>query len=117
MAQELIVTAARLSKGNWLHPTRLVLTPHELRFEKRKTFGRHSESVRLDQIVRVGLNTGMLFATFFIETETGHRLEASGLPKPDAERLREQLGAWQQSPPAPEASVAPLGHRAEIDPA
>ena len=89
-------TASRWTQGNFLFPTRLVVSPLRVSRVKSRWFGSNDESIAMSKIASVHISTGVLWAEIRIESTGGTDPIASyGHSKADAQRIRDLIERYQ----------------------
>jgi hypothetical protein len=92
------VRASRLTTTNQLFPVQVVVFPERIASYKPRFFGHTENSISIDQIASVKIQAGVAFADVVIDTTGGSPpIVIHGLWKKDAERLRQLIGAAQES--------------------
>jgi hypothetical protein len=89
-------TASRWTQGNFLFPTKLVVSPLRVSRVKSRLFGSNEESIAISKIASVHISTGVVWSEIRIEstggtdpiTSHGHRIE-------DAQRIRDLIETYQ----------------------
>jgi hypothetical protein len=88
--------ASRLTRGNRLFPTQLVIDEHSLVRRKRDWLKVDEVSMHLSRIASVRIETGILFADIRIESSGGDDdIVSHGHGKGDARRIKERIERWQ----------------------
>ena len=91
-------TASRWTKGNFLFPTRLVVSPQRVSRVKSRWFGNNEESIAISKIASVHISTGMVWADIRIESTSGaDPITSHGHRKADAQRIRDLIESHQAS--------------------
>lgn len=85
--------ASRFSVGNFLFPSKLSVSEHEITFIDRKIIGSDLISISFYQIEVVEIRTGLFFATIIVGSEGGAKIIASGFKKADAREIKTLLDA------------------------
>jgi hypothetical protein len=92
------IRASRLTISNQLFPVQVAVFPERIARYKPRFFGHMEESISTDQIASVKIQAGVVFADVVIDTTGGSPpIVIHGLWKKDAERLRQLIGAAQES--------------------
>jgi len=92
-----VYTSSRLTNGNFWFPDRVTVAKDGIHFLKRRLFGSDEEIINYDQIASVKINTGMFWADISIETAGGSQpVFINGLPKADAQEIKETIRRYQQ---------------------
>jgi hypothetical protein len=88
--------ASRWTQGNFLFPTRLVVSPLRVSRVKSRWFGSNDESIAISKIASVHISTGMLWAEIRIESTGGtDPITSHGHRKGDAQRIRDLIERYQ----------------------
>jgi hypothetical protein len=89
-------TASRWTQGNFLFPTRLVISPLRVSRVKSRWFGSNDESIATSKIASVHISTGVLWAEIRIESTGGtDPITSHGHRKRDAQRIRDLIESYQ----------------------
>jgi hypothetical protein len=89
-------TASRWTQGNFLFPTRLVVSPLRVSRVKSRWFGSNDESIAMSKIASVHISTGVLWAEIRIESTGGtDPITSHGHRKGDAQRIRDLIEHYQ----------------------
>jgi len=89
-------TASRFTQGNFLFPTKLVISPLRVIRIKSRMFGSNEESIAMSKIASVHISTGMFWSEIVIESTGGTDPMAShGRRKRDAQRIRDLIEMYQ----------------------
>ena len=88
--------ASRLTEGNFIFPTKIVVTPHAVMRRKRSWFSSNEESVGILNVATVNITTGIIWSDIRIESSGGSDpLESHGHTKADARRIKEVIETYQ----------------------
>ena len=116
-----VFRASRLSAGNHLLPTQVLITPSNVVHFTPQWFGRYEHSIHIAHIASVGIDTHIIFSDVYIETSGGAApIHCKGHYKKDAVRMKDLIEGYQAAyyagggskpapppvPPAPPASAA-----------
>ena len=89
-------TASRWTQGNFIFPTRIVVSPLRVSRVKSRWFGRNEESIPVSKVASVHISTGMLWAEILIESTGGtDPITSHGHRKKDAQRIRDLIESYQ----------------------
>ena len=89
-------TASRWTTGNFLFPTRLVVSPLRVSRVKSRWFGSNDESIAISKIASVHISTGVLWSEIRIESTGGtDPITSHGHRKADAQRIRDLIEGYQ----------------------
>jgi hypothetical protein len=93
-----VIHASRLTSGNLLFPVQIAVFPERVARYKPRFFGHTEDSISTDLIASVKVQAGVVFADVVLDTAGGSPpIMIHGLWKKDAERLRQLIGAAQDS--------------------
>ncbi len=88
--------ASRLTDGNFLFPTKIIVGPHAVMRRKRSWLTLNEESVGIMNVATVNITTGIIWADIRIESSGGSDpLESHGHTKGDARRIKELIEQFQ----------------------
>ncbi len=91
-----VFRASRLSRGNHLFPTQVLITPTSVVQYTPRWFGRHEETIHMAHISSVKIDTGMLLSNVYIETSGGaNPIACHGHRKGDAGRMKQLIEEYQ----------------------
>lgn len=89
-------SASRWTQGNFLFPTKLVVSPLRVSRVKSRLFGSNDESIAMSKIASVHISTGVLWAEIRIESTGGtDPITSHGHRKADAQRIRDLIETYQ----------------------
>jgi hypothetical protein len=89
-------TASRWTQGNFLFPTRIVVSPTRVSRIKSRWFGSNDESIAISKVASVHITTGVLWAEIRIESTGGtDPITSHGHRKADAQRIRDLIESYQ----------------------
>ncbi|MFZ0278297.1 MAG: hypothetical protein WA254_09185 [Candidatus Sulfotelmatobacter sp.] len=89
-------TASRFTQGNFLFPTRLVVSPLRVSRIKSRLFGSNEESIAMSKVASVHISTGVLWSEVRIESTGGtDPITSHGHRKQDAQRIRDLIERYQ----------------------
>ena len=109
-----VFVASRLTEGNLIFPTALIVTENAVMRRKRRWFSLNEESVGIRNVATVNITTGLVWSDIRIESTGGtDPLESHGHSKADARRIKELIEQLQSRIPG----WAPGGAPAPEDPA
>ena len=84
-----IFRASRLSRGNRLFPTQVLITPTSVVHYTPELVGRREQSIHLAHVSSVSINTNFMFSDVIIETSGGATpVRCHGHKKKDAARMK-----------------------------
>jgi hypothetical protein len=88
--------ASRWTSGNFLFPTRLLITDQSIVRRKRSWFSVREETVHARNIANVSVRTGMIWSDILIETSGGSDpLDSHGHTKADAREIQQRIQELQ----------------------
>ena len=107
-----VFRASRLSKGNRIFPTQVLITPTSVVQHTPQWIGKLEETIHLAHVASVRVDTHLLFSDVFIETSGGvNPVKCYGHRKKDAVRMKALIeqyqSAYYRGPAAPPAPPAP----------
>ena len=95
-AQGDVFRASRLSTGNHLFPTQVLITPTAVVQYTPRWIGRREETIHMAHIASVKIETGMLLSDVLIETSGGtDPIACHGHRKGDATRMKNLIERYQ----------------------
>jgi hypothetical protein len=93
-----VFRASRLSAGNHLFPTQVLITDSTVVQYKPRWIGREEESIHMAHIASVKIDTGVLLSDLLIETSGGSDpIRCHGHHKADAVRMKTLIERAQNS--------------------
>ncbi len=101
-----VFRASRLSAGNRLFPTQVLIAPQSVVQYTPQWVGKHEESIHMAHVASVRIDTGLLLSNVLIETTGGSSpIHCRGHRKKDAMRMKQlieeyQSAFYQSAPPA-----------------
>lgn len=88
--------ASRLSAGNHLFPTQVLITPASVVHYTPQLVGRLEHSIHIAHVASVGIDTNLLFSDVYIETTGGTSpIRCHGHRKRDAGRMKALIEHYQ----------------------
>lgn len=91
-----VFRASRLSSGNLLFPTQVLITPTSVVHYTPEAVGRREQSIHIAHVASVSIDTGMLFSNVAIETSGGTGVvRCHGHRKQDAVRMKALIEQYQ----------------------
>jgi hypothetical protein len=89
-------SASRWTQGNFLFPTRLVVSPQRVSRIKPRLFGSNEESMAMSKVASVHISTGVFWSEIRIESTGGtDPITSHGHRKADAQRIRNLIETYQ----------------------
>lgn len=90
--------ASRLSRGNRLFPTQVLISPSSVVQYTARWIGKQEESIHIAHISSVKINTGLMFSDVLIETSGGASpIVCHGHSKSDAVRMKNLIEQSQNA--------------------
>lgn len=87
-----------MTRGNFLFPTRIEVSPERVLRVKPRALGQDEESIAMGKIASVQIKVGLMFSDIRIDSSGGSNpLTSHGHSKADARRIRELIENYQQS--------------------
>jgi hypothetical protein len=91
-----VFRASRLSQGNRLFPTQVIITPTSVVHYTPQWIGKHEHSIHIAHVASVSIDTGWLFSDVIIETTGGSgSIHCRGHRKSDAVRMKQLIEQYQ----------------------
>jgi hypothetical protein len=91
-----VFRASRLSSGNRLFPTQVLITPTSVVQYTPRWIGRQEETIHMAHIASVKIDTGMMLSNVLIETSGGSTpIVCHGHRKGDAVAMKELVERYQ----------------------
>ena len=95
-AQGEVFRASRLSRGNHLLPTQVLVSPTSVVHYTPQWFGRYEHSIHMAHVASVGIDTHIIFSDVLIETTGGASpIHCKGHYKSDAVRMKQLIEQYQ----------------------
>jgi hypothetical protein len=89
-------TASRWTQGNFLFPTKLVVSPQRVSRIKSRLFGSNEETIAMSKVASVHISTGVFWSEIRIESTGGtDPVTSHGHRKADAQRIRDLVESFQ----------------------
>ena len=89
--------ASRMTKGNFLFPTRIEVSEERVLRIKPRALGQDEESMPMAKVASVQISVGMMFSEIRIDSAGGtNPIVSHGHKKADARRIRELIEKFQQ---------------------
>lgn len=109
-----VFRASRLSRGNFLLPTQVLITPTNVVHYTPEYVGRREHSIHIAHVSSVGIDTNLLFSDVLIETSGGAApIKCHGHRKKDAVRMKALIEQYQTA--YYRGSGPPPQHSAKLD--
>ncbi len=91
-----VFRASRLSAGNRLFPTQVLIAPQSVVQYTPQWIGRHEESIHMAHVASVRIDTGLLLSDILIETTGGSSpIHCRGHRKGDAVKMKALIEQYQ----------------------
>ena len=95
---EHVFRASRLSQGNRLFPTQVVITPSSVTHFTPQWIGKLEESIHISHVASIKIDTNIMFSDVVIETTGGHNpVRCHGHSKGDAVRMKKLIEEHQSA--------------------
>ena len=89
-------SASRWTQGNFLFPTRIVVSPQRVSRIKPRFFGSNEETIAMSKVASVHISTGVMWSEIRIESTGGtDPITSHGHRKADAQRIRDLIESYQ----------------------
>src|SRR5271155_4364446 len=89
-------TASRWTQGNFLFPTKLVVSPQRVSRIKSRFFGSNEETIAMSKVASVHISTGVFWSEIRVESTGGtDPITSHGHRKEDAQRIRDLIESYQ----------------------
>lgn len=93
---EHVFRASRLSRGNRLFPTQVVITESSVTHFTPQWIGKVEESIHMSHVASIKIDTNILFSDVLIETTGGHNpVVCHGHSKGDAVEMKQLIERFQ----------------------
>jgi hypothetical protein len=93
---EHVFRASRLSQGNRLFPTQVIITPSSVTHYTPQWIGKLEESIHMSHVSSIKIDTNLMFSDVFIETTGGHNpVVCHGHSKQDAIEMKRLIEEHQ----------------------
>lgn len=89
-------SASRWTQGNFLFPTKIVVSPQRVSRIKSRLFGSNEETIAMSKVASVHISTGVMWSEIVIESTGGtDPITSHGHRKADAHRIRDLIEQYQ----------------------
>jgi hypothetical protein len=89
-------TASRWTQGNFLFPTKIIVSPQRVSRVKSRLFGSNEETIPMSKVASVRIKTGVIWSEIVIESSGGaDPITSYGHNKGDAQRIRDLIEQYQ----------------------
>ena len=93
-----VFRASRLSQGNRLFPTQVVITPSSVTHFTPQWIGKLEESIHISHVASIKIDTNIMFSDVVIETTGGHNpVRCHGHSKGDAVQMKKLIEDFQSA--------------------
>ena len=97
-AQGHVFRASRLSKGNHVMPTQVLVTPTNVVHFTPQWFGKYEHSIHMAHVASVGIDTHIIFSDVLIETTGGASpIHCKGHYRSHAVRMKQLIEEFQSA--------------------
>ena len=91
-----VFRASRLSRGNRLFPTQVLITPSSVVQYTARWIGKQEETIHMAHVSSVKIDTGLMFSNVLIETSGGaDPIRCHGHRKGDAVKMKGLIETYQ----------------------
>jgi hypothetical protein len=98
MPGEHVFRASRLSKGNRIFPTQVVITPQSVTHYTPQWIGKLEASIHISHVSSIKIDTNIMFSDVAIETTGGHNpVICHGHSKADAVEMKRLIEEYQSA--------------------
>jgi hypothetical protein len=103
-----VFRASRWTKGNRIWPTQVAVFPNRVVRYTPRLFGHFEETIGIEQVASVSIDSSMIFGDVIIETTGGSQaIRCHGHTKGDAEQIRRRITEAQAAQSVPGAQPQP----------
>ena len=89
-------TASRWTQGNFLFPTKIIVSPQRVSRVKSRLLGSNEETIAMSKVASVHISTGVMWSEIVIESTGGtDPITSHGHRKADAQRIRDLIEQYQ----------------------
>ncbi|MEN6617387.1 MAG: PH domain-containing protein [Syntrophorhabdus sp.] len=93
-----VFTASRLTPGNRLFPVRIEVNQNRVTRIKRRLFGSNEESIAIQKVASVNIQTGLMWSDIRIDSAGGSDpFVCHGHRKDDARAIRDLIERFQKT--------------------
>jgi hypothetical protein len=98
LAGEHVFRASRMSQGNRLFPTQVMITPSSVTQYTPQWIGKLEESIHISHVASIKIDTNLMFSDVVIETTGGHDpIRCHGHSKRDAIEIKRLIEEFQSA--------------------
>ena len=91
-----VYRASRLTKGNRIFPSQVIITPSSVTLFKPQWIGKAEESIHIAHVASISIDTNMVFSNVRIDTTGGHNpVLCYGHTKGDAVAIKSTIEKYQ----------------------
>jgi hypothetical protein len=106
-----VFRASRLSSGNHLFPTQVLISPASVVHYTPQWFGRLEHSIHMAHVASVRIDTNLMFSDVYVETTGGASpIRCHGHKKADAVRIQQLIEQYQTEYFSGRGPAAPPPH-------
>jgi hypothetical protein len=110
-----VFRASRWTKGNRIWPTQVAVFPGRVVRYTPRLFGHFEETIGIDQVASVSVDSSLIFGDVIIETTGGSQpIRCHGHLRRDAEEIRRQITEAQSGQPSLHPQPQPAVSRGRI---
>ena len=110
-----VFRASRWTQGNRVWPTQVAVLPKSVVRYTPRLFGHFEETIGIDQVASVSVDSGLIFGDVIIETTGGSQpIRCHGHYRRDAEEIRRRITEAQAVPRVPHPQPQPAVSRERI---
>jgi hypothetical protein len=110
-----VYRASRLSKGNRIFPSQVIITPTSITHFRPQLIGKLEKSIHMAHVSSIKIDTNIIFSDVFIETTGGHNpIACYGHFKSEAIEMKKVIEKYQSDyykKPQPTPNQPPSGDR------
>ncbi|MGA9132338.1 MAG: PH domain-containing protein [Candidatus Sulfotelmatobacter sp.] len=89
-------SASRWTQGNFLFPTKIIVSSQRVSRIKSRLFGSNEETIAISKVASVHISTGVLWSEIVIESTGGtDPITSHGHRKKDAQHIRDLIESYQ----------------------
>ena len=104
-----VFRSSRWTKGNRIWPTQVAVFPNRVVRYTPRLFGHREETIGIDQVASVSVDSGLIFGDVLIETTGGSQaIRCHGHSKGEAEEIRRRITEAQGVQPRLRPQAQPM---------
>lgn len=112
-----VFRASRWTKGNHIWPTQVAVFPNRVERYTPRLLGHFEESIGINQVASVSVDSSLVFGDVIIETTGGSQpIRCHGHRRGDAEAIRRQITEAQTGNPRFRAEPQPMTANGRVTP-